>query len=241
MPRTIFFLIKFFDNAEYAREFVHGRLHVKRLSWFKRHEGSDDSNRAGRIDQNEGTVSWMQPGKGVLTLNDMIIRDAQIQIQKSWLDDLHVFCLHGAHSGDLNLAMLARDNNVEVLRQQLLVPEECVSLGKYAVVVTDVGNFVGRVDTKLRSTGYRFNRRLVEYYDPDGFHGTFKDGESVFWKQKRFEFQREFRYAINTGTVGDGALNLDVGDLSDVTLCLNSMELNGEKLFGGNLQFGATA
>ena len=238
----LFFFIKFFDNADHAHEFVKGRLHAKRLSWFKRQEESrDEAPHAGRTDRNEGTVGWMQPGRGVLTLNGEVIQDAQIQIQKDWLDHLHVFCLYAGHSGDLNLPMLVQQNDIEAFRQQLLVPDECLSLGRYAVIVKNVEKFVSRVDAKARAEQYRFDRRLVDYYDPDSFHGAFKDQESVFWKQQQFAFQREYRFAFNTGTFGDDALNLDVGDLSDITLCLDATELNGEKWIGGNLQFSCAA
>ena len=236
MP-PIFFFIKFFDDEDYAREFVQGRLHVKRLSWFKRQESMVDLGHAGRIDPNEGTVGWMQRGRGVLTLNGEVIRDAQIQLQKDWLDHLHVFCLYAAHSGDLNMAVLAGANDVEAIRQQLLVPDECLSFGRYAIVVKDVARFVSRVDGTARAKKYGFQRELVEYYDPESFHGAFKENESVFRKQNRFAFQREFRFAFNTHTHGDDALTLDVGDLSDLTLCLDAMELNGEKWIGGNLRF----
>ena len=234
--RNILFLIKFFNKPEHARKFSQGHLHMKKLSWFKRHE-NEDNNDSGRIDTDEATSSLLQPGKGILTLNDMVIEDAQIKIQMDWLNDLHVFCLHAAHTGDLDFITLQAEHDVETLRKQLVVPQKCLSLGNYAVVVKNVGEFVNRIDATLFSKHYLFIRKLVQYYDPTSFHGSFSDDQSVFWKQKRFAYQREFRYAINAGGSVDNILDLDVGDLSDITLHLNTKDLNSEEFLGGSLQF----
>ena len=55
---------------------------------------------------------------------------APLQVQMNWLNHLNVFCVHAAHSGDLDLASLS-NNNVEALRQELTIPDRCLSLGKY--------------------------------------------------------------------------------------------------------------
>ena len=152
--KTVFFLVKFSDNPNHADDFVHGRIHAKRLSWFKKAEDSDES---GRMDQHEGTIGWMQPGKGRLTLNGMDISDdlaGPVQIQKDWLNHLNVFCVHAAHSGDLDLASLSNDN-IESLRQELTIPDECLSLGKYAVVVKNVTEFINRMRSSAQAKDYR--------------------------------------------------------------------------------------
>ena len=71
------------------------------------------------MDRHEGTISWMQPGKCRVVINGMDISDdlaGPVYAQRHWLNHLNVFCLHAAHSGDLNLANLS---NIESLRQEL--------------------------------------------------------------------------------------------------------------------------
>ena len=77
---------------------------------------------------------------------------------------------------------------------------------------------------------------LVEYYDPETFHGSFEDVQALFRKQQRDSYQREFRFVINAGLRGDLPLWLDVGPISDITLRLDASELNGEKLLGGKME-----
>ena len=231
----MFFLVKFFDNEVYARDFVNGRVYANTLATFKALEGIDDS---GRADRHEGTIAWLQPGHGRLEISGMDITDdlaGPTQIQKSWLNHLHVFCLHAVHSGSLDMARVSNEN-IEGLRQQLTIPDECRALGKYAVLVNDVYEFVRRIEAAAKVNGYSIlARRLVRYYDPESFHGTFRDVASIFHKQDRHSYQREFRFVIDDGLVSDSPLILEIGDISDITQRFDSAELNTEKFLGGEM------
>ena len=233
-----FFLVKFFNNPTYANDFVHGRIFANRLSWFKKAEDSDES---ARMDRDEGTTAWMQPGECRATLSNgmdsMDISDdlaAPLQIQMNWLNHLNVFCVHAAHSGDLDLESLSNDN-VDALRQELTIPDRCLSLGKYAVVVKNVPAFIDRMRDSAQAKGYGIRYGLVKYYDPATFHGNLHDVEAAFRKQNHYSFQREFRFIVDSGSLGEAPLVMDIGDISDITLQLESSELNGE-LLGGKIE-----
>ena len=238
--KTIFFFVKFFNNQNYADDFVHGRVFSRRLADFKKSENGDVS---GRIDRHEGTTAWLQPGQGRLTLNGMDMSDdlaGPVQIQKDWLNHLHVFCAHAGHSGDLDLSSLS-NNNSEALRQELTIDDRCLSLGSHAVVVMDVPGLIKRMESYARAAGYQIARKLVKYYDPETFHGHFRDVESVFWKQDQYSFQREFRFVIDSGSWGECPLVMDIGDIRDITLQLESTELNGKKWLGGKIELFVVA
>ena len=233
--KTTFFLVKFFGKANHADDFVRGQIFANRLSAFKEAEDSDET---GRMDQHEGTTGWMQPVKSRLTLNGMDMSDdlaGPVQIQMDWLNHLNVFCVHAAHSGDLDLASLSNDN-IEPLRQELMIPGKCLSLGKYAVVVKNVTEFINRMRSSAQAKNYRIAYGLVKYYDPATFHGNFRDVESVFRKQGQYSFQREFRFVINSGSLGECPLVMDIGDIRDIALQLESTELNGKKWLGGKIE-----
>ena len=177
--KTVFFLVKFFNNPNYADDLVRGRVFARRLADFQEDNNGDES---GRIDQDEGSIAWLQPGKGRLTLNGMDVTDdlaGPLQIQRNWLSHLNLFCVHAGHSGDLDLSSLSNDN-FEVLREELTIDDRCLSLGNYAVIVKDVPEFVNRMEASARAMGYQISRKLVRYYDPETFHGGFRDIESVF-------------------------------------------------------------
>ena len=233
---TIFYLVKFFEKESPAKEFVHGRIFANRLSWFKQAEDSDES---GRMDRHEGTTAWLQPGECRVVLNGMDLSDdlaGPLQVQMDWVSDLNVFCLHAAHSGDLDLASLSNDN-VEALQQELTIPQKCLSLGKYAVVVMNVPEFINRMRSFARAKNYPgIKWGLVKYYNPETFHGNIPDEEAAFWKQNHCSYQREFRFAMNSGSSGVTPLIMNIGDISDITLQLESSALNGKKWLGGKLE-----
>ena len=53
----------------------------------------------------EGTIAWLQPGQGRFELNGIDLTPdlaEPLQIQRSWLDYLHLICMHAAHAGTFN-------------------------------------------------------------------------------------------------------------------------------------------
>ena len=139
MPTT-FLLVKFFDTPDHADAFENGLVYMNRLGYFKTIENEYQDSPAAKIGM-RALQDGSNQAKEFLDINGVRIQDAQIQIQKHWLDDLHVFCMHAMHSGDLDLDRLAATNDVERLRRQLRVPPQCVALGNNAVVIKDVSAF----------------------------------------------------------------------------------------------------
>ena len=234
---TIFFFIKFFDKEEYVQDFLHGKLFANRLPVFRKSEGEDTT---GRIDHDEATTSWLQGEELTLIINGVDLSEGLItlQVQMDFLSGLHLFCMHAVHSGDVDLKRVSNDN-IEVLQDALRVDDDCMLLGPYAVVITDIAAFMSRIESACTGNGYRVASKLVKYYDPDTFHGNFQELEAVFWKQTTFSFQREFRIAIDTYTTGEDPLILEIGAISDIAYPIAASEINGENLLGGTMSIDA--
>ena len=233
-PAHILWFIKFLEKEVHVKDLLDGKLYANRLSWFKRRESRE---RSGRSDQNEGTSSWMQPGRVEVVINGWNMTPdlaGPVQTQPNWLDSLNIFCMHAVHDGG-NSEAWSDDRNIEDLRQQLLVPERCLQLGRYAVVIHDFHEFMRRFGTAMRGSGYRGWSHLVRYYDPAVFHGTFEGIDPVFRKQNQYSYQREYRFAIDTGSAGNDAIVLDIGDIRDITWQCTPGDLNGRHFLGGEL------
>ena len=234
-PQTILFLVKFLSSDGHVESLLGGRLYAQRLSWFKQRE---DGTVPGRLDPHEGTSSWMQPGSVRLTINGWDLTSdlaCPVQAQPSWLDHLNVFCVHAVHIDDTDLER-AVSGEMEELRRRLLIPESCFELGKNAVIIRDVPEFMSRFGAAIASHRYRAWSHLVRYYDPSSFHGHFDGIDPVFRKRSEYSSQREYRFTIDTGTTGDEPLYLDIGDIRDITLRLKSDELNGPQFLGGTME-----
>ena len=229
----IFFLAKFFHEEEYANDFVRGRLFANRLAYFKQIEGDD-----GRGDEYEGAI---MSGSDDLTvtltpkdaetgeeLSSVTIRGddlaAPIIMQPRWFDHISVFCMYASFSGSIqNIA----DGNAQRIKKRIEIPEACLKLGKHAVVITNTQEFLKRVKLAAERNRYRICGRLVRYYDPDvGTPPVQSDLETIFTKRMEYQYQSEFRFAIDTGDLGCDATILDVGNLDDIAICLDTSDIN---------------
>ena len=224
----IFFLVKFFAEERYADDFVRGKIYANSLSYFKEIEESD-SNRG---DRHEGVLWWIQPDQIQLTLNDRTIPSSDfagpLEMQSTWLSNQHVFCMYAAHSCDIDLRSITSEEEMPRLRERIRIPNDCLHFGKFAVVVTVAPEFVRRVQLAATALGYRGRRGLVQYYDPDEFHGYFSESDAAFRKHRKYAHQQEYRFVFETPVEGDEPLILKVGDLSDVTMRIDSAEINDQ-------------
>lgn len=224
------FMIKFLDKADYVRDLLDGNIFANRLAWFKRTEEGDTS---ARQDPHEGTIAWHQHDQIDLIINDIDMTPdlvGPVQIQSSQLDHLNIFCTYAGHLNDSELEGLSGGELPENLLSQLVIPQRCYSLGQYAVVVTDIPEFIRRIGRAARSEGYRMWYGRVKYYDPDTYHGDFSAIEAVFSKQQHHRFQSEFRFVLSTSTLGDEPITLEIGDIRDITLQFLTSELNTKYL-----------
>jgi len=140
--RRIFFLAKTFEQKLHADQFVDGKLHCKRLSEFKKRE----AERANRNDPYEGVSANLQPGALTVTINNTDISNdlcGPSTIQFDRLNHLHIFCMHAGHSG---LLSCVSHQSLEEMEESLQIPEDCTEFGDYTVFITDVGEFIRRVE-----------------------------------------------------------------------------------------------
>ena len=212
--RRILFLAKTFEEKQYADQFVDGRLYCNRLSEFKKRERDD----ANRNDPYEGISVNLQPGTLIVTINNFDISNdlcGPSTIQFDRLNHLHLFCMHAGHSGQFSNTS---HQSLKELEELLKIPEDCKEFGDHTVFITDVGEFIRRVESTCRKQHYKLYRKSVDYYDPDIFHGTFDGIEAVFKKHDKYKNQREFRFAIDTGTAGSDPIDFDIGDISDISM-----------------------
>ncbi len=231
---TIFFLVKFLTEQDHVNNFIQGKIYFNKLSEFKEIKDSEASR---RNDQYEGTAAWLQPEKVRMEINSIDFSNdlaGPLTIQMNRLNHLHIFCVHAVHSGHLDLTKLSGDN-IESLRDELKIPDDCLSLGEHAVVINNMPEFIKRVEDAAVTNGYKLIKGRVKYYNPETLHGYFQNMEAIFRKRDEYSYQREYRFVFDTKTTDNCPLILDIGNIRDITLQLKSNELNGEKFLGGKI------
>lgn len=169
--------------------------------------------------------------------NDLV---GPIEIHETSLNHLHIVSLHAVHTGNLDMQKLS-NGNIECLRRELIISKKCFALGDYAVVIMNVEEFIKRMQIAAQAKNYQITHRLVKYYNPNIFHGTFRGADSLFWKQHKYRYQRELRFLIKSNLCGSFPLFLELGDLRDITLQIKSTELNEKKFLGGEMRLKSVA
>ncbi len=224
MKRTIFFFVKVFDRKDYAESMLDGKLYMNRLSYFRKMEEIDAVNRA---DKHEAVVGWLQPQQARLTLNghefDPATMSGPISLQMNRHNNLNVYCLYAAHSGEYENFTV---EEYPLFKKQLEISEECKNLGEYAVVITSAKEFIHRITESVKKCGYGMGAGLVDYYDPEQFSGFFDEDKAAFQKRIEYQHQREYRFSLDTGLDGENAIHLDIGDIRDIAHICNVEDIN---------------
>lgn len=222
MSRTIMFFVKIFDNEKYAKDFMEGKIYANRLSYFKAIEEKEAANRG---DRHEGVLGWYQQNQVQVFINNHLIEGlvSPVSVQMDHHNHLNVFCIYAAHSGEFNEISA---ENLADFKKQLEISPECLKLGSYAVLITQPKEFIERVEKAAAEKIARFQRGLVEYYDPESFHGSFTEADAVFKKRKDYEHQKEYRFSFDTGVAGESPLELEIGSIKDISFLCNPLEVN---------------
>lgn len=242
MTSRIYLLIKVFDKEEYADAFIQkGELSCRTLGDFKRID-----NDAARGDAYEGVTHWHQPDKIKLsiTFNDKDGVEKQIPIeqlagpvviQNSGYDRLNLYCMYAVKAPDFEESYDTEEERLLIvekinamLKETSTLSDEILSLGEFAVVIYQVEDVVNRVKQTAGGKKFACWNGLVSYYDPDTFHGSFKELETVFRKRNIFEHQNEYRFAFGSHEP-EGRKVIHLGSLEGMAIKILTREIN-EKL-----------
>lgn len=226
--KKIIYFIKIFDNERFMNDFLDGKIYMNRLSYFRFVDDNSDNNRA---DQKEGLSGWWQPEQIALEVNGRKMTNfaAPIEIRSNKSDNLHVFCLF---AGATNIENTVDDNKIATnktskVKDDLSVSAECANLGRYYVLVHNTSAFIDRMVAATKKHNYKGSAGLVEYYNPIDFSGDFGD-RSVFYKPNNFAHQKEYRFVIDAGTIGEDALTLNIGNIRDIANIIDSLDIKVE-------------
>jgi len=235
MKKTIWYLVKIFKEEQHAEQFISGNLYLNRLSYFKKIEEKGDD---GRLDKNEAVAMWFDglnlsiPGVGSCEITKKDLAEP-ISISYQHHDYLNVFCMYAVHT----IGFECVDGNIKYsedraaqLKRQLEIDERCFEFGDFAVIVPAV-QFLDRVKKTLQARGNYFQGKLIDYYD-ESFNCEIEEKEIPFKKQNKYSYQNEFRICVDTKTIGEEAINIDIGDIKDISAKTESSNLNA--LFGVN-------
>ena len=226
---TIYLLMKMFEEAKYAEDFIAGRLYMNPLQYFlslERRCGAGDE----RGDQFEAAQAVYSPSRVVLSVAGRVIPAGDIAspilLHSDDLAAKNVFCLYSLNSrthGSEDCTSLA------ALKAALRVDRRCDAFGEHCVVLTNATKFIERVMAAFRRDGLKcIQLGLVKYFDDASYSGRLDTPGLGFMKRGAFEWQSEYRILVDTGRSEPSPHVLNVGDLSDIALRLATSEFNDQ-------------
>ena len=233
----IFFLVKVFTKEDHANKFLRGELYARRLSWLKGIE-CDEVDDERRDEYEAAVMPQLENLRITLGSKDAVTGEVEkFTISKEDLaappifqlehfDHINIFCMYAANSREFEQVS---EDNLQAFRTQLELPKDCLKFGRYAVVITNTQEFLRRVKAATHRIGYKICRGLVKYYDPEvGTPLGPLDIRIIFTKRKKFSHEREFRFAIDTGTLGSEPITLNIGGIDDIAIRMYTADINRE-------------
>ena len=227
----IVFLAKVFSEPGHADDLIKGKLYANRLSYFKNIEGDPtrgDPEEGAIMPQLEGLAFELtstnpttgEVNKVTITKDDLA---APPVIRPRWFEDTNLFCMYAARTGTFTTVS---EQNITDFQNQLQMTEHCQEFGTHAVLIKNPSEFIRRVNLSAEKHGYKVHSGLVQYYDPEiGTPPIHSPIQTLFLKRKRYEYQKEWRLAIDTGTTGDCPIIFDIGGIKDIAVQINTPDL----------------
>ncbi|MCL2765260.1 MAG: hypothetical protein FWD40_08300 [Treponema sp.] len=180
-------LIKFFDSKKYAEDLLNGKLFCHESGWFRK---LDDSFRGDKYD-----------GKRPINVNGKLLQWGNINATASGVmsagfvgdNKLPIYCLSII---DINILDKFQENTY--LFKPCFV-EKMKQFGKYAVLLTNYGEFVDDISEYATSKELALTNFRVEYvdikkeYQIDDYNNT-RSLKPFFTKDIEYEYQNEIRF-----------------------------------------------
>lgn len=226
-------LIKIYSEREHAEKFLRGELFCRRLSWFRGLKGDD-----GRSDEYEGAAVLPKDESTIYfeahdTLSGEVRRSPTISsddlaspaiMRLRAIDNFNLFCMYAFHDSDFQRT---ESTDIAAYREHLQLDERCLKLGAYTIVIRDATEFIARTGKAVVQQGFKCRCKLAQYYDPNvGISIDPLSAEVIFAKREDQSYQREYRVAIDTGTVGTNPITLDIGAIDDIAFLMNTNDIN---------------
>lgn len=203
-------LIKF-QSAERIETLRQGHLYAKTLKYYRDLEKKTGNDEIGdefeaMLHVNEGHIRIPETGETIS------LKEALVPTTNS--DDF-VFCMFGIYPSLKHFAFSDQQK------------EKMLSFGDTALVILDSEEFIRRVCAAAEREGYTAHFGAVNYFDP-----TIDSGNLIIsllkgtwnialWKRDKYSYQQEGRFIFTPGN-GEDHINLDIGDISDISAVLPS-------------------
>jgi len=211
----IYNLIKFGQRMYMESLYNKGELCLNTVEFFKKtdnetirdiHEGDDTIHQGG----------WLK--LFAPDTNELIFDTTAPYIKKS---SIQLWENHGLYFGNIySMFCITRDN----LNPNKLFHDDILKFGDCCVIITDVIEFINRIEKELSKQGLKCTYRPVTYKN----YKKFSRKIDIFTKDKLFKNQKEFRFFVKNNK--NEKMFLNIGSIKDIAILINDPKQLGIKL-----------
>jgi hypothetical protein len=199
----LFYLIKIGGGKFMHELYEHGVIFMNDIDYFRQYEDNEL-----RGDKEEGIKGIEQVADIKLLHNSKILA-------------------HG-NSGQLKFHDYDKNGNIYSLMAitslenpvSFQIDEKNKRFGDCFVVITEVKDFIHRIEDKLKELKFEYEYGLIRYYNLKKYSGPL----DVFCKPDNFKYQREFRFFVKRKE--SGPLKFKISPIKDISYILEINKLD---------------
>ena len=186
-----------------------GHIYCNTIQYFRTIE---DNNHKG--DKNEGKAFLKQIKNFEILLEGKTIgKGVNAQLYYEHPDDKgNIYCMYGVESTPIDLSKKGK--------QKINIEDSSKELGKYALLILDIEEFLKRIDQSLNKISKDYHWSPVHYFDSSSYEGEL----SPFYKSQIYQYQNEVRIWIPNKE--EKPFEFYIGDISDISYKVKVENLN---------------
>ncbi len=200
MQKNYFMFIRISDEEFINSLHKKGHIYCNTIKYFR---SIEDNCKRG--DKNEGKAFIKQLMDLELSLKGKVLgKAAKAQMYFEHEKNTgNIFCFYGVETSLMDKR--------KKYRQKILIEKEPRSLGKTALLIFQIEEFINRISNSLNALGKEYIISPVYYYDPN----TYEGGLNPFYKSNKYKYQNEVRLWIQN--TEEKPFEFYIGDISDIS------------------------
>lgn len=205
-----------FGRLDRLKDLQEGHVYMKNLDYFIKEE--ERTGIPGRGDKDEALMFYSDNVKAYDPETNSLIFTGKAEVRSSNDRYKPVFCMMlkdvYQHPVSLNYPKLITRISFD---NKLLDDFSENSQEPYVMIITDVAEFINRIETELTARNLRLTRNFVNYRDTRVIWKNDKGIEfnDAFCKRECFKYQEEFRLLLETQV--DDHFEFNIGDIKNIT------------------------
>ncbi len=225
--KSCFMLMKF-GSAENLKKLQSGQLYMKNLKYYVDLETKTTNNYIG--DKYDGHFVIQNADISLYTIDthELIAKfnNAKFSMEFGFLE-YPVFCMFkldhrnyvSEYFNGYNFTVTSKFTEEQISKM--------ANFGDSVLIIKDSGEFIKRINNGLTDAGYKFVSDDVQYYGLNNseYFEQVKNNDltTAFWKNEKYSYQQEYRLLVLNCV--DDYLSIDIGDISDITVLLETEKL----------------